>query len=52
MCEPKHEQRSWEGGYQHKKVGNDQENWSMNETNFICGNLYFFRIIFLFLTLY
>lgn len=35
-----------------KNVRNEQSNWSMNEINLICGNLYFLRIIFLFLTLY
>lgn len=35
-----------------KNVGNEQDNWSMNEINLICGNLYFLRIIVLFFTLY
>lgn len=35
-----------------KNVGNEQGNWSMNEINLICGNLYFLRIIVLFFTLY
>lgn len=53
MCEPKHEPRSWEGGYQCKKnVRNEQGNWSMNEINLICGNSYFLRITFLFFTWY
>lgn len=35
-----------------KKIGNEQDNWSMNEGNLICVDLYFLRILFLFLTLH
>lgn len=37
MDEPKHEQKSRKGGYQHKNIGNEHGNWSMNAINLICG---------------
>lgn len=35
-----------------KNVTNEQGNWSMNEINLICGNLYFLKLYSYFLTLY